>query len=677
MGKSGAIPVIAAGRTAYWLVVAGSHWHSPLWTLPCEPRHLETAPVDDKAFLAFSLGPVQPFIEAARTVRDLWSGSYLLAWLTFRAMKPVIDAHGPGAMVFPDVTRHALWRWETGQGPADLRLLEPCLPNRFLAEVPAASAEDLAARCEQECRGAWEDIAEAVRAALEETGHRHGTMAAGDSLWQRQVLSFFEVRTAVLLWREATPEKLRALLGESLSAGGAEDPLWVPRWEAAGKLLQAWRSIRHPPAYDPGYRAGEKVAQKCSLLGSYEHVGPADRAQAQEFWEAAAERWAHKGTRTGPRERLCAVSLVKRFAWPDYFVNLFHRDPSDLRFEDTATVAAALWLRADEQSGAPELRPAEVRRRSRKRDWSGQWLHWSRPDQDRDEEPAPTEPGFTADGLSVWDVIEQKRRRQGRPPIYYAILMIDGDNMGEHLRQARSAGRHRDISAALATFALDRAPAIVEKHAGELVYAGGDDVLAVLPTETALACATELNERFRSNWPLAGQDPIPATVSAGLAVVHSKEDLRFALRQARDAEKAAKGGGRDALRVVVCRRSGEHSGALCPWDFVPTVDAWVKKFQGASDRWAYHLKGELETLQGVPLAAMRAEIGRQVARSDERTRAAFPPAEMVQAFDSLRGARKRKPDGGDEARFATEADALEHFLTLCQTASFLARGRDA
>ena len=40
------------------------------------------------AFLAFSLGPVQTFIAAARTVRDLWTGSYVLAWLTWQAICP-------------------------------------------------------------------------------------------------------------------------------------------------------------------------------------------------------------------------------------------------------------------------------------------------------------------------------------------------------------------------------------------------------------------------------------------------------------------------------------------------------------------------------------------------------------------------------------------------------------
>ncbi len=38
-------------------------------------------------YFTFQLGPVQSFIESARTVRDLWTGSFILSWLTITAMK--------------------------------------------------------------------------------------------------------------------------------------------------------------------------------------------------------------------------------------------------------------------------------------------------------------------------------------------------------------------------------------------------------------------------------------------------------------------------------------------------------------------------------------------------------------------------------------------------------------
>jgi CRISPR-associated protein Cmr2 len=98
------------------------------------------------AFLSFNLGPVQPFIAAARTVRDLWMGSYLLSWLTFQAMRPLLDAVGPAAFVFPALRGNPLldrYLREPAQGlraliePEDSeRLLLPCLPNRLVAVVP-------------------------------------------------------------------------------------------------------------------------------------------------------------------------------------------------------------------------------------------------------------------------------------------------------------------------------------------------------------------------------------------------------------------------------------------------------------------------------------------------------------------------------------------------------------
>ena len=316
-------------------------------------------------------------------------------------------------------------------------------------------------------------------------------------------------------------------------------------------------------------------------------------------------------------------------------------------------------------------------------------------------------------------------RSEDRPPAYYAVLALDGDEMGKWLRgdkspqvrkivhpklgeyyQLKGAAKgldarrpvgpalHAALSEALANFALHFAPRIVADHKGELIYAGGDDVLALLPARRALACASELRRTFRENW-LNDADGTErllmgprATLSAGLAVVHYKEDLRFALDEARKAEKRAKNAGRDALEIAVCRRSGEHATALCPWDFAHHVDRWVQCFsEQASDRWAYHLRGELETLRGLNVGAMRAEIGRQIGRGEEKTKHAFLP-DAVSAFDEYRQSflsdQRRPKNEAFVAKFPVREEqdreltghALESFITLCQSASFLAQGRD-
>ena len=63
----------------------------PIWA--CADASAALAAATDQtgaALLLFSLSPVQSFIQAARSVRDLWTGSTLLSWLTFQAMEPVL-----------------------------------------------------------------------------------------------------------------------------------------------------------------------------------------------------------------------------------------------------------------------------------------------------------------------------------------------------------------------------------------------------------------------------------------------------------------------------------------------------------------------------------------------------------------------------------------------------------
>ena len=68
------------------------------------------------AFLKFQLGPVQDFIAAARSIRDLWSGSYLLSWLMAAGMKALSAEVGPDAVIFPNLRGQPLfdlhWRDE-------------------------------------------------------------------------------------------------------------------------------------------------------------------------------------------------------------------------------------------------------------------------------------------------------------------------------------------------------------------------------------------------------------------------------------------------------------------------------------------------------------------------------------------------------------------------------------
>lgn len=696
----------------------------------------------DAAFLSFSLGPVQSFIAAARSLRDLWSGSMILAWLTFQGMLPVIEAHGPTALVYPALRGLPwldLWLRDEKdlaaiEAPPKERRIAPCIPNRFLAVVPwgpdGSVAGELAARCRSRARAAWLELADAVRNQLDRKWKPLDANWA--ARWAEQVQDYFEIQTCVLPWRASGGDQA---IGELLAGQGGfaaafpdaaavrsladaippqQQPgyaqksagSWQAKVELSARLMQAQRAVRHVPPSTVLTTDAEQVPPKCSLLGSYEQMGPAGLQESADFWSQAATQGID-GVRLRERERLSAVALVKRFSGPCFFRRRLQLESEDLRYEDTASVAARCWLEKQER---PTLQ--EYARRYH----GSQWLYWSSPTQglEEDDDPIPED---------VWRELLEARRRE-RPPAYYAVLMLDGDDMGRWLRGEKSpqvrevlhpqlrqyfadlpaaaAGLqarrpvgpalHAAISEALANFALHFVPAIVDKHAGTLIYAGGDDVLALLPTRTALACASELSRTFRANWLwdeaanctrlLMGER---ATVSAGLAIVHYKEDLRFALEQARKAERAAKTAGRDALQITACRRSGEHATALCPWAFVDEVERWVGAFaQQASDRWAYHLRAEMETLQALPMAAMQAELSRQIGRSEDATRRLFGAGDaqaagprMVAALEAYRQAMRPAADDRQPAeRRFTDSQAFSQFITLCQSASFLARGRD-
>lgn len=154
-----------------------------------------------------------------------------------------------------------------------------------------------------------------------------------------------------------------------------------------------------------------------------------------------------------------------------------------------------------------------------------------------------------------------------RPLPYYAILAADGDRMGELINALDGEDDHRRLSTALAGFARS-ARGIVERSHGSIVYAGGDDVLAFLPLDKALRCAADLATAFSETlgdfrYAAGGGRP---TLSAGLGVSHYFVPLQDALELARKAEDAAKTShGRDAIHVIVSKRSGSETGFGGRW----------------------------------------------------------------------------------------------------------------
>jgi CRISPR-associated protein Cmr2 len=143
------------------------------------------------------------------------------------------------------------------------------------------------------------------------------------------------------------------------------------------------------------------------------------------------------------------------------------------------------------------------------------------------------------------------RRKYQAPTPYMAMVAADGDGMGRAISMLQSASEHREFSRTLALFA-GRARQIVSDHGGTAVFTGGDDVLAMLPVDRALPCVAAIRGAF-----VKALGQYGATLSSGIAYMHSSEDLEDIVQTARQAEQTAKKPDRDGLALAFAPRGQE------------------------------------------------------------------------------------------------------------------------
>ena len=513
-----------------------------------------------KYLLLISLGPVQGFIATARRTRDLFAGSRLLSEAARRVAEHLL-AEGV-ELVFP-----------APEKPADLEELgKSGIPNVILGVVPAEKAEkvaDIAETARERARSFLKDLAARIFAAKRTAAVLRDRARALKQV--EDLLEFYWV---------AVP------LGDDYAAARSR----------AARILGARKSTRDFAPVDWG-----DSVPKSSLSGDLESVthGASDSAK-----QAA-------GLREG--EELSGVDLLKR----RYLVE------EQRPFASTTLMALLPFLEGLSEDERKALKEAieglksfiEVASDSRipehlarrfplLKDFDTRAFFPSR-HRELAKDSQTAEVGEKDPWEESRSQLTEFYKRLGREPYpYYAILLADGDHMGRVVDQQKRVNDHRAISRQLAGFA-GRVRRIVEKHDGSLVYSGGDDVLALLPLHTALACARELAEEFRRQ--LAGfctEDGQSPTLSVGIALVHHLFDLGEAFELARRAEKKAKES-RNALAVLWSPRSGVETVVRGSWCEGPRpLDRRLSDFadwlrdDAIPARFAYELKEVSRVLAG-------------------------------------------------------------------------------
>ena len=415
---------------------------------------------------------------------------------------------------------------------------------------------------------------------------------------------------------------------------------------------------------------------RCSLSGETEWLA-LDRTQlalpagqrTSTLWARVAQAkpaWARKG------EHLGALPAIKRL-WPTLFADEVGRAlnrPGIGRFVvSTHTMALASHLQSlDERLGAGDLDGMLARE-----DHAPALPPRLAGLRGRDAARIPAALERLNESLEAEDQHTLARLQTtvkgllGHPvETYYSLLMMDGDRMGAWLagessegkdyaisyrdsfhpqvlkdfdklaqrhpdlqrygtqKRALSPNRHMAISGALNDFSLTVVRHVVEQeHLGRLIYAGGDDVFAMLPVADLLATMQRLRHAYSGHDPkhpdgrhrgltlhngfallhgrLMRMMGTQATASCGAVIAHHQAPLSAVRRELHSAEQRAKNeGGRDAFSITIVKRSGGALRLTDKWGEPVELLQALRSFlaaEGVSRRAAYHTLQWLDARQ--------------------------------------------------------------------------------
>jgi len=479
-------------------------------------------------------------------------------------------------------------------------LSSPTLPNRFLAIIPEGSSKDIAEKAKEAVKDTFKEVCGAVKTKIADTLNIVDS-PDWDAIWQRQIEDFIEAYWAAVPVENHT-DFLNAykelmgvtgntdfdkLLKEYANRGFAPNigTVYGQIYRLVEKTLGSRKTVRD-------FNQQDEPNHKCTLCGVREPVHPGtynDKSCSEDFG-ALRGFWQEKVLTAFPQirrsERLCAVCITKRLSSRYYF-----KDKSQFNIEDnfpsvsmvaTASfklrvidnisnndllvkvgnyVEAVKSLSGDRWSGIPMPMVIRACRNDISKDFArleGDWLYKEAFDDEKtlleenrgrlsDDDfkqllkTAKERQKDLFDAIREIDKTLPEDKRIGSPSTYYAILLMDGDNMGkwlsgesaptiggvlhpevkntldndsswhELLKQKRplSPSLHLATSKALRNFSLHVVREIVERdHLGKLVYVGGDDVLAFVNLKDLPEVMRKLRAYFSGSLTKEGDDAV-------------------------------------------------------------------------------------------------------------------------------------------------------------------------
>ncbi len=508
--------------------------------------------------ILFTITPVQGFITTARKTEDLWLGSYILSYLNATAIHQIYAKEGI-KIIYPSIGNVSPFdAWHN----TDIRL--PSFPNLFLAMSKKLSIDDLTPTMryvEESVQCEFEKMARhAIEFFVKAVGQKTWNSIGADQISKRQIKHFLQLYWVVL------------------NKGDKEYTDWYAR---TGTLLASAKNCR---AF---YQISES-GRKCSLCGDREifHDGTAD---PMKWWRLFAQRRA-KYCRQG--EALCTVCLTKRLA-TNYFGEKGEKyaEIKELSFPSTSEVSTANFklqiakdetykkfvevinALEDENGNQIEVTVNPVPKLHEiQKSWNvdGDWLFeeaFSRQNLERYYGISENAQIKQQKALNKGNKLRRKliKKVGFEPSRYFAVIALDGDEMGQTVSQAENWEVHTGISDKLNEYTTKVRQIVEGNYLGKLIYAGGDDVLALVNLADLLNILRELRCGFPN---LNGGENPPSTASAGVCIAHCKVPLGDVLELARVMERTAKSvDGKDALGIALLKHSGNISQTVFKWKY--------------------------------------------------------------------------------------------------------------
>ena len=410
------------------------------------------------SMVVISITPVQPFIGKTRKLRDHWVASVILSWLTFEGICSVVETLGPDHVLYPSLQDQPLMEaylsadfepyLDAYRQAFDIHRDETVasFPNKFVFLAPAGKEERFAAEVEARIRREWKSLAETVSTWMGDEG-------AFKALFNRQVDNWWQFSWSSSHFvrlenssdiKELFDEKKFEHLFKTIEDFSREYKNADYVYPVSHSLVQTLMAVgKNAPATTRNPEPGIK----CPVCGELEilhdlsgtdHGAGEYKKAADEFWKRISRRFSGRDGSGGgmikDEEQLCAICSIKRFApnaleklGKDHVLRKIFRDGS---FPSTTELATVEFREKLKKKGILQEDQGRAGR-----------LEQQLIDELHESESS----GYSLEIRNLLKDAQQHGIFKDEPDSYYAVLMMDGDRIGDLVNGTTIAARWKDV----------------------------------------------------------------------------------------------------------------------------------------------------------------------------------------------------------------------------------------